>query len=33
MTATVKISVDGTTDPGNKKELFAVASNYTESSY
>ncbi len=33
MTAAVKISIDGTTDPGNKKELFAVSSNYTESSY
>ena len=33
MTATVKISIDELTDPGNKKELFAVSSNYTESSY
>jgi len=33
MTATVKISTDRNTDLGNKKELFAVSSNYTESSY
>ena len=33
MTATVKISTDTLTDPGNKKELFATSSNYTESSY
>ena len=33
ITATVKISTDRNTDLGNKKELFAVSSNYTESSY
>ena len=33
MTATVKISTDRNTDLGNKKELYAVSSNYTESSY
>ena len=33
MVATVKISTDRNTDLGNKKELYAVSSNYTESSY
>ena len=33
MIATVKISTDRNTDLGNKKELYAVSSNYTESSY
>ena len=31
--ATVTVSTDDTTDPGGLKELFAVSSNYTESSY
>lgn len=31
--ATVKISTDDTTDVGGFKELFAVSSNYVESSY
>ena len=31
--ATVKISTDTVTDPGGLKELFAVSSNYSESSY
>jgi hypothetical protein len=30
---TVKLSTDSTTDPNGKKELFAVSSNYVESSY
>jgi hypothetical protein len=33
MFATVKFSADSTTDPMGKKELFAVSTNYTESSY
>ena len=33
MFATVTFSVDSTTDPRGKKELFAVSTNYTESSY
>jgi len=33
MFATVKILTDRSTDLGNKKELYAVSSNYTESSY
>jgi hypothetical protein len=33
MFATVKISTDRVTQFGNKKELYAVSSNYTESSY
>ena len=31
--ANVTISTDATTDPGGAKELFAVSSNYSESSY
>ena len=31
--ATVQLSTDSTTDPNGKKELFAVSSNYVESSY
>lgn len=31
--ATVKVSTDATTDAGGLKELFAVSSNYVESSY
>ena len=31
--ATVTVSTDATTDPGGFKELFAVSSNYSESSY
>tara|TARA_A100001391_G_C5072996_1_gene278662 strand:- start:1472 stop:2944 length:1473 start_codon:yes stop_codon:yes gene_type:complete len=31
--ATVKVSTDDATDPGGLKELFAVSSNYVESSY
>ena len=31
--ATVKVSTDATTNPGGSKELFAVSSNYVESSY
>jgi hypothetical protein len=31
--ATVKISTDSVTDPGGMKELFAVSSEYVESSY
>ena len=31
--ATVKVSTDETTNPGGSKELFAVSSNYVESSY
>lgn len=31
--ATVTISTDSVTDPGGMKELFAVSSNYVESSY
>jgi hypothetical protein len=31
--ATVKVSTDSTTNPGGSKELFAVSSNYVESSY
>ncbi len=31
--ATVKVSTDTTTNPGGPKELFAVSSNYVESSY
>jgi hypothetical protein len=31
--ANVTISTDTTTDPGGAKELFAVSSNYSESSY
>tara|TARA_R110000796_G_scaffold251690_1_gene383701 strand:- start:49 stop:1428 length:1380 start_codon:yes stop_codon:yes gene_type:complete len=31
--ATVKVSTDNTTNPGGAKELFAVSSNYVESSY
>lgn len=31
--ATVTVSTDATTDPGGAKELFAVSSNYSESSY
>ena len=31
--ATVKVSTDATTNPGGLKELFAVSSNYVESSY
>ena len=33
MFATVTFSADSTTDPTGKKELFAVSTNYTESSY
>jgi len=33
MFATVTFSTDSTTDPTGKKELFAVASTYVESSY
>jgi hypothetical protein len=33
MFATVTFSVDSTTDTAGKKELFAVSTNYTESSY
>jgi len=31
--ATVKVSTDSVTDPGGAKELFAVSSDYIESSY
>jgi len=31
--STVTVSTDATTDPGGLKELFAVSSNYSESSY
>lgn len=31
--STVKVSTDQTTDPGGLKELFAVSSNFVESSY
>ena len=31
--STVTVSTDATTDPGGAKELFAVSSNYSESSY
>jgi len=31
--ATVKLSIDGTTDPGGMKELYSVSSNYVMSSY
>ncbi len=31
--ANVTISTDTTTNPGGVKELFAVSSNYSESSY
>ena len=31
--STVKVSTDETTDPGGLKELFAVSSNFVESSY
>lgn len=31
--ATVTVSTDSVTDPGGLKELFAVSSNYAESSY
>jgi len=30
---TVRMSIDTTTDPGGMKELFAVSSNFSVSSY